>query len=284
MIIATDLDRTLIPNGFDEYDGSLPLFFDIVEKKKIPLIYVTGRNLDLFEEAKKEYKIKNPDYLIGEVGTVIYKRETPSESIFNLFKKEKMVLDKDWFEHLNKKVGGNWNFGLIKRKLEEIKDIELQEEWKLNNYKISYYLRNLEKEDEVVEQINKIVLLYLGMKANIIFSVDPIKKTGLIDILPQSATKTSALEFLRIRLGASKDDTIYCGDSGNDIIPLTSGYKSIVVKNARDKIKEVVSKINHNLGHPERLYVAKGNDKMNGNYSSGIIEGLLKFGIIEKLK
>jgi len=119
------------------------------------------------------------------------------------------------------------------------------------------------------------------VKVDIIFSIDPIKKVGLIDILPQSVNKASALEFLRKRLSVSKNDIVYCGDSGNDIIPLTSGYKSILVKNAKDKIKDTVSKINYDLGNIDKLYIAKGNEKMNGNYSSGIIEGLLKFGAIK---
>ena len=277
MIIATDLDRTLIPNGFDKYDGTLPLFFDILKNKKFILIYVTGRNLDLFKKAKKKYKLQNPNYLISEVGTKIYKKEISKRPIF----KEKMVLDKNWLEYLDKN-SKNWNFNLIKKSLKTIKDIKLQEKWKLNNYKISYYLKNLKKERTIIEEINKIISSNLNIKANIIFSIDPIKKVGLIDILPSSATKASALEFLRKQLGVTKNETVYCGDSGNDIIPLTSGYKSIVVKNAKNRTKKIVSEINHRLGNINKLYIAKGNEKTNGNYSSGIIEGLLKFEIIDK--
>ncbi len=280
MIIATDLDRTLIPNGFDEYDGTLPLFFDVIKNKKYTLIYVTGRNLDLFEKAKKKYGLQNPDYLISEVGTKIYKKEIFGKLFFCWFAREKMVLDKSWFKHLNKN-SGNWNFESIKGQLNEIKDIKLQEKEKLNNYKISYYLENIEKKEVVIKRINQIILSKLNVKVDIIFSIDPIKKVGLIDILPQSVNKASALEFLRKRLSVSKNDIVYCGDSGNDIIPLTSGYKSILVKNAKDKIKDTVSKINYDLGNIDKLYIAKGNEKMNGNYSSGIIEGLLKFGAIK---
>ena len=89
IVIATDLDRTLLPNGKEEYDNSLPLFFEIVKKNKWKLVYVSGRNLSLFEEAKREYNIEYPNYLISEVGTMVYNN-----------KEGKLVLSDFWIEYL----------------------------------------------------------------------------------------------------------------------------------------------------------------------------------------
>jgi hydroxymethylpyrimidine pyrophosphatase-like HAD family hydrolase len=44
-VIATDLDRTLIPNGNQPYDKSMERFSKIVQDYDCPLIYVTGRDL-----------------------------------------------------------------------------------------------------------------------------------------------------------------------------------------------------------------------------------------------
>jgi len=56
MIIVCDLDRTLVPNGAEEYDGSLEEFYERVSGlRDAVLVYATGRNLELFKEAEKEY-------------------------------------------------------------------------------------------------------------------------------------------------------------------------------------------------------------------------------------
>ena len=75
MIIATDLDRTLLPNGKQPYDGSMGLFKEIVQDKEIVLTYVTGRNLSLVRKAIKKFDAPLPNYIIAQVGTKIYYRK-----------------------------------------------------------------------------------------------------------------------------------------------------------------------------------------------------------------
>jgi len=156
--------------------------------------------------------------------------------------------------------------------------LELQEKEKQNDFKLSYYMTDLSKKDEIISQIKR----YLNTALNtvLIYSVDPIKNVGLIDILPKIATKMTAIEFLRERMGVDKKDVFYSGDSGNDILPLTNGYRAILVKNAPEDIKSEVSRINEEKGNSENIYIAKGTEKLNGNYSSGILEGLEHFGLI----
>ena len=103
---------------------------------------------------------------------------------------------------------------------------------------------------------------------------------GLLDILPRHATKIEALEYLRRRIELKKEDIIYCGDSGNDILPLTFGYKSILVRNAIDEVKNAVEEISIEKDIVDILYIAKGYKKLNEYYVSRIIEGLIKFNII----
>ncbi len=75
-ILATDLDRTLLPNGSWPPDsGAIDLFNELTEKHDVLVVYVTGRNLNLAENAIREYGIRYPHVLIGDVGTSIRKYE-----------------------------------------------------------------------------------------------------------------------------------------------------------------------------------------------------------------
>ena len=104
---------------------------------------------------------------------------------------------------------------------------------------------------------------------------------GLLDILPNSVSKVSALEFLVKTLQVDNSKVVYTGDSGNDILPLSGHWKSIIVKNAPEKVKAEVLVHKTKADSLENLYIAKGMNGLNGNYSSGIIEGLKHFGFIE---
>jgi hydroxymethylpyrimidine pyrophosphatase-like HAD family hydrolase len=73
-ILATDLDRTLLPNGSWPADpGAIELFNELTQRHEVLVVYVTGRNLDLTENAIREFGIRYPDVLIGDVGTSIRK-------------------------------------------------------------------------------------------------------------------------------------------------------------------------------------------------------------------
>jgi hydroxymethylpyrimidine pyrophosphatase-like HAD family hydrolase len=73
-ILATDLDRTLLPNGSWESDpGAIELFNELTQERDVLVVYVTGRNLELTEDAIKEFGVRYPDVLVGDVGTSIRK-------------------------------------------------------------------------------------------------------------------------------------------------------------------------------------------------------------------
>jgi len=268
MIIVCDLDRTLIPNGKEEYDNSLNEFYERIEKNKdITLVYATGRNLELFKQAEEEYPIKKPDFFIGAVGTEVY-----------INKGGELLEDSDWDSYVKNKHP-NWDrkeiINHVSENFSEIdSDFYLQEDSVQNKNKISYYLKDRNKSTEIISKIEEYIK-EKNILAEAVYSFDPHKDLGLLDILPRYATKLGAVEFLIEKLGEKKDNVIYCGDSGNDLLPLTSGIKSVLVKNAREEVKEQALKIINEKGIDSgKLYIAKGNDKLNGNYSSGVIEGL----------
>ena len=75
-ILATDLDRTLLPNGSWKADSrAIDLFNELTAQHDVLVVYVTGRNLNLTENAIKEFGVRYPDVLCGDVGTSIREYE-----------------------------------------------------------------------------------------------------------------------------------------------------------------------------------------------------------------
>jgi len=266
-LIACDLDRTLIPNGYELDDNGLEIFSRVAKTRNFTLAYVSGRNWELFEEARKEFPLPLPDYFFGDVGTILYKKDGDG-----------MVEDKTWFSYIDKNTP-NWNWNAI-AKMTTHQEARLQEEWRQNAYKLSYYVDDISMGEQVTDEMRKI-LAETNINADVIYSIDPLKKVGLIDILPKIATKVTAVEFLRERLTINKDEVIYCGDSGNDILPLTFGYKSVLVANASNEMKDNVRILNNKNGNEQNLYIAEGNEALNGNYAGGVLKGLVHFGALK---
>ncbi len=268
ILFATDLDRTLLPNGPAPDDKNTAELFRELEKVPHLLVYVTGRNLDMVREAEEKYSIPTPDYLIAEVGTAMFKKQNMA-----------LVPETRWNEYITAHEQ-KWNREKIEESIGTKHELVLQEEWKQNHFKISYYLPSTASKKDALEHIGN-VLADIGIHANVLWSVDPLAdNVGLIDILPKTATKATALEFLREQEHLSKKDVVYCGDSGNDIQPLTNGYRSILVNDAPEDVKETVSNIVAKNGNSDTLYIAHKTKNLNGNYASGILEGLIHFGIV----
>jgi len=264
-VLATDLDRTLLPNGRWESDSeSIRLFNELTEKNNVLVIYVTGRNLALTEQAIDQYGVRYPDILCGDVGTTIRKYGNGEWSF-----------DKGWIEHV-RRHSPRWDAVAIKKAVAVIDGMWEQESEHLNQFKQSYYVKH-EKKDWVLSEVEK--LIKGKFDEVIIYSFDSQDGKGLLDFLPASATKQTALEYLAKEYGLDKAEIVFCGDSGNDIFPLTAGFRGVLVKNADDQlvsnVKEAMTQ------NPElQVYFAKGGfNGLNGNYTSGVIEGAYHYGI-----
>lgn len=263
MLIATDMDRTLLPNGKQEYDGSMEKLKSILKEHGFTLAFVTGRHLGLIRDAMKEYDTPRPDYIISDVGTMMYEGQTPVE---------------EWNALIKDQTKG-WDVEKFRQSMQGLA-LRLQEEDKLNEYKLSYYM-DKPYDVQLVKRITK-TIRGICSDAVVVYSVDEAHDVGLIDILPKVATKLGALEFLRNRLGLEKKEVYYCGDSGNDILPLTFGYKAILVRNAITDVRDTVRQLSIQKNIINNLHIAKGMGSLNGYYVSGIIEGLIKYGVIDR--
>jgi len=112
----------------------------------------------------------------------------------------------------------------------------------------------------------------------LIWSIDEFTGTGLLDVLPASANKRHAIEFLMKQLGFDLSNTIFAGDSGNDLAVLTSPIRSVLVANASSDVRDEAKQLALNLGQIDALYFAHGDFLgMNGNYSAGILEGVAHY-------
>lgn len=267
MIIVCDLDRTLLPNGEEPDDGSLERFYNYLRAFNHTLVYATGRNLEMVQSAYQEFNLKVPDYLIASVGTMVYTRQD-----------NELVLDPCWMQHVYQHHP-TWNADSIISAISNIDGLVFQEDEVQNEFKISLYAPVERDEKEIRSDLASALASYKDVE--IVYSIDPHKNIGLIDVLPRTATKLTALEYVRTSLGKEKDDVVYAGDSGNDILPLTYGYNAILVKNAREEVKEEVIRIAREQGHAERLYIAVGSENEHGNYASGIIEGIKYFSTLK---
>ena len=266
ILICSDLDRTIIPNGYQEESAhARPVFRQIAEHANIHLTYVSGRDKQLIIDAIEEFYLPLPDYAIGDVGTTFYRIINGNWQLSDEWSDE---ISQDW-------QGLNWE-GLAEY-FEDMKDVRLQELEKQSPHKLSFYTDQDVDQPHLKEKI-RLVLMQRNLRANIIWSVDEISSRGLLDIIPARANKLHAIQFLMKQEQFFDDKTVFAGDSGNDLDVLTSGLRAILVKNAADEVrKEAVEKLSaKHMMH--RLYFPEGNYcGMNGYYAAGVIEGLVHF-------
>jgi sucrose-6F-phosphate phosphohydrolase len=264
-ILATDLDRTLLPNGqWGADDEAIPLFNELTERHGVLVVYVTGRSVALTEDAIREYGVRYPDVLCSDVGTAIRKYENGE-----------WTFDDGWIAHV-RHASPRWDAAAIRDAVGGIDGLREQEAEHQNRFKQSYYVEH-DRNEEVLGKVDKRVKGRFDEV--IVYSFDSRNGKGLLDFLPESATKKTALEYIAAEFGAQKGDVVFCGDSGNDIFPLTAGFCGVLVRNADDQLVTNVKKA-MNENPALQVYFAKGNFKgLKGYYTSGVIEGAYHYGL-----
>ncbi|MGD1973162.1 MAG: HAD-IIB family hydrolase [Desulfobacterales bacterium] len=266
ILLGCDLDRTIIPNGIQkESPLARPLIRRLARCPNIYLTYVSGRDQKLVLDAIAEFHLPLPDYVIGDVGTTLYRIINGNWQLSDDWKAE---IGQDW-KHLDREE--------LAGLLGDINEIQLQDPEKQSQYKLSYDTdQNVDYQKLAMNIRGR--LAKSGVRVSIIWSVDEISQIGLLDILPARANKLQAIRFLMQQEQFSEERTVFAGDSGNDLAVLTSGLQSILVKNGMDEVREkAIEKLSlKHLTH--RLYLPKGNFYgMNGNYAAGVIEGLAHY-------
>ena len=266
-LICTDLDRTLIPNGAaSESPDAERLFAALAARADVTLAYVSGRHRALVEDAMTEYRLPLPAFVVGDVGTTLYRVES----------------EQDWHcdESWEQSIAGDW-CGLghedLSALLAKLPGLTLQEPFKQNRFKLSYYVDGGAATTALQDTVAK-RLKGAGVRARLVSSRDDISGQGLLDVLPLRASKRHAIEALMAIDGFKPGQTVFCGDSGNDLEVLASPIPAVLVANARPEIKQQAALLAAQAGCTRQLYIARGGFlAMNGNYRGGMLEGIAHY-------
>ncbi|WP_173865210.1 HAD-IIB family hydrolase [Thiohalocapsa sp. ML1] len=266
MLICTDLDRTLLPNGFQPESASArPRFRALAAHPDVRVAYVTGRHHALVDQAIAEFDIPVPDFLIGDVGTSIYHVEgrawQPQQA---------------WQDVIAASWGGR-DGAALHAIIADIDGLLEQEPSKQGPFKLSYYTpEDWERPARLAEIDAR--FRQAGIAANLFWSLDEHAGTGLLDVLPAAASKLSAVQWLIGQMGLAAERTVCAGDSGNDLEMLTGPINAVLVANAAPDVRAEAASLAEAAGLADRLYVATGDfHGMNGCYAAGILEGVAHY-------
>jgi HAD superfamily hydrolase (TIGR01484 family) len=266
LVVCSDLDRTLLPNGPQaESPQARPTFRALAARPEVTLIYVTGRHLAILRQAIAEYDLPEPAFAVGDVGTTVYQVSGGS------FRK---------WEAWEEEIAADWG-GLerpdLAALLQGVGPLRLQEEEKQGAFKLSYYVPPDLDAGGLLAAVRE-RLEPTGTATSLIWSVDESLGRGLLDVLPARATKLHAIRFLLRQGGLDEERTVFAGDSGNDLPVLVSGLRSVLVRNAIDTVREEAVRRAEAAGSRDRLYLARGGFRgMNGCYAAGVVEGVAHF-------
>ena len=266
LLLCTDLDRTVLPNGSQpESDGARSRFAMLAARPEVTLVYVTGRDRQLVSKAITNYRLPQPDYVISDVGTTIYEVDNDSWQLWREWQQE---IAPDW-AGLGQRD--------IRKRLLDIMDLQLQEPAKQNLYKSSFYVP-LYADTEALSHDIRQRLEASGVRANLVWSIDEPRGVGLLDVLPARASKKHAVFFLMQRNHFALADTVFAGDSGNDLPVLVSEIPAVLVANASAAVRREALAQAAARGHADALYIAQGGLMgMNGNYTAGVLEGVVHY-------
>lgn len=264
LLLGTDLDRTLLPNGPQpESPGAREAFARLAAHPDLTLVYVTGRDPTLVDEAIAQFGLPAPDALIADVGATIAVRE-----------------DGGWRRSAawDGKLAADWrgrNGPELAAQLEDIEGLRLQEPSRQGRFKLSYYAPSGARDlaGTVEERLRE-----RGFRCSVIWSIDEATDDGLLDVLPAGADKAQALSHLASERGFAPDEVLFAGDSGNDLQVMASGLPSVLVANAAEEVRDEALRLADANGSRNLLHLARGGPMgWNGNYAAGILEGVLHF-------
>ena len=245
-LFVTDLDNTLVGN-----DAALAELNHQLNQHRqehgTKIVYATGRSPILYQQLFSEKQMLAPDALIAAVGTEIYLNgsDTP---------------DSAWSQTFSQ----GWNRDTIVATTAHFSDLVPQPDTEQRLFKVSFFLAAAIA-DEVIPRLES-RLQSQGLDTKLVYS------TGQdLDILPRQSDKGLAMQFLRQQWGIAPEQTVVCGDSGNDIALFAVGEeRGIVVGNASSELLEW-----HKSNPAEHRYLAQA------SYANGILEGLKHFGFLE---
>ena len=239
--IFTDLDQNLSGDA-----GSLAkLVKKLRDNRKCATFGIaTGRRLDSALRLMKQLKIPDPDVLITSGGTEIHYEPDLTE-------------DESWKRHINHL----WTPGAVRRALDGLPGLKLQQKSEQSQFKISYYIDP--QKAPSLEEILKL-LHQQEQSVNVILSFGQY-----LDILPIRASKGLALRYFAARWNIPLEQVLAAGGSGADEDMMRGNTLAVVVGNRHDEELSQLMDI-------DRIYYAKE------QYAGGILEALEYYNFFDK--
>jgi sucrose-6-phosphatase len=244
-LFVTDLDHTFVGD-----DQALLDLSDRLQRHReahgTKIVYSTGRSPTLYRELQQEKNLFPPDALVLSVGTEIYFHGS-------------QTTDPEWESILSP----GWEREKILSITEQFPELVLQPESEQRPFKVSFFVQ-----EEVVSLIPQLQTELQKSELNIKL----IYSGGIdLDILPLTSDKGQAMQFLRQKWEFAAEQTVVCGDSGNDIALFAVGNeRGIIVGNAQKELLQW-----HNQNPADYRYLAQS------RCAGGIMEGLKYFGFLE---
>ena len=257
-VLATDLDGTLIPlDGNERNLQDLETLRNHLATHSIELIFVTGRHLEIVEEAVVRHQLPPPNWVICDVGTSIYQSSQTGWRPVSAYQ-----------QHLDA-ICAQFPRPELQRRLVGTDALTLQEPQKQRPFKLSYYVDQREL-PSIADRLRQ-WLREQSAPWSLIESIDPFTGDGLIDLLPSDVSKAYAVDWWRQQGGFDREEIVFAGDSGNDLAALVAGYRAIVVGNADRNLADRVQQHHSRQGWTDRLHLAQA------VATSGVLEGIQAF-------
>jgi len=266
LLICTDLDRTLLPNGpHPESVEARPMFARFVAHPEVLLAYVSGRDPARIEASIQGYSLPSPQWIVADVGSTIFRRAggrwEPLEA---------------WSQWIAEDWQGRPASDLVPL-FQDLAELTLQPPDRQSRHKLSYVFP-LTADQESLPARMEALLDQQQVRASLVISADEPTGVGLLDVLPPRSGKRQALAFLLQSCGLTEEQTLFAGDSGNDLSVLVSSLPAVLVANAHPSVRQRARSEASASGTSAHLYLAEGDFLgMNGNYSAGILEGIAHF-------
>ncbi len=276
-VLATDLDGTLIPlDGNAQNVQDLRQIDEHLSQRGMQMLFVTGRHLASIMGVMLEKSLPHPDWIIGDVGTSIYRREVSTESssysapAASPATVSSYALVGEYVEHLQSLVG-EFSVERLADCLHSIGELRQQESAKQTRFKLSYYVDH-DRRSAATQQIEQRLVETLA-PYTLVASRDPFSGDGLIDLLPQQVTKAHAIGWWAKQQSIDRQAILYAGDSGNDSAVFAAGYRSIIVANAAPEVLQAARAAHAQAGWNDRIFAAPA------PATSGVLAGLNHYGV-----
>ncbi len=213
-MIISDIDGTLV--GQDGDAEALETLRNLLRNRGHNFAFglASGRSLDAVREAVEQHRIPTPDIVISSVGTCIH------------YGLQARSVDKGWLAHIDYR----WEPAEIQERLAPVTGLELQEEHRQNEFKISYYIREPGVGVPEVQEA-------LGRMADHVTVL--VTQSEFLDILPKRASKGRAVRYLGHKWSIPLSQIVVCGDAGNDRDMFTMAARGVIVGNYSPELEDL---------------------------------------------